>query len=41
LARTAAFDVPGFGAAGEYCRLEVLSLMTFQDGRLIEWCDYG
>lgn len=38
---TAAFDVPGFGAAGEHCRLEVLSLMTFRDGRLVEWCDYG
>ena len=38
---TAAVDVPGFGAAGEACRLDVLSLMTFDDGRLVEWCDYG
>lgn len=39
---TAAVDVPGFGKAGEHCSLQVLSLMTFSDdGRLVEWCDYG
>ncbi|MBL3667940.1 nuclear transport factor 2 family protein [Streptomyces sp. M2CJ-2] len=38
---TAAVDVPGFGKAGEHCKLDVLSLMTFEEGRLVEWCDYG
>ncbi|MFF5991267.1 nuclear transport factor 2 family protein [Prauserella flavalba] len=39
---TAAVDVPGFGKAGEHCSLNVASLMTFgDDGRLVEWCDYG
>ncbi|KAA9156570.1 nuclear transport factor 2 family protein [Amycolatopsis acidicola] len=39
---TAAVDVPGFGKAGEQCRLDVASLMTFDEaGKLTEWCDYG
>ena len=38
---TAAVDVPGFGKAGEASKLNVLSLMTFDGGRLVEWCDYG
>jgi hypothetical protein len=38
---TATADVPGFGKAGELCKLNVLSIMTFEDGRLTEWCDYG
>ncbi|EHI12682.1 ester cyclase [Mycolicibacterium thermoresistibile] len=38
---TATTDVPGFGAAGEFCKLNVLSIMTFDNGRLTEWCDYG
>ncbi|MEZ5149926.1 ester cyclase [Rhodococcus zopfii] len=38
---TATVDVPGFGQAGEFCKLNVLSIMSFQNGRLTEWCDYG
>lgn len=39
---TAAVDVPGFGKAGEHSSINVLSLMTFdEDGKLVEWCDYG
>lgn len=38
---TATTDVPGFGKAGEFCQLNVLSIMTFENGRLTEWCDYG
>lgn len=38
---TATADVPGFGNAGEFCKLDVLSIMSFENGRLTEWCDYG
>jgi len=38
---TATADVPGFGKAGEFCKLDVLSIMSFENGRLTEWCDYG
>ncbi|WP_040796411.1 nuclear transport factor 2 family protein [Nocardia higoensis] len=38
---TATADVPGFGNAGEFCKLDVLSIMSFDNGRLTEWCDYG
>ena len=38
---TAGADVPGFGDKGEFVKLNVLSIMSFENGRLTEWCDYG
>jgi steroid delta-isomerase-like uncharacterized protein len=38
---TATAEVPGFGKKGDFCKLNVLSIMTFENGRLTEWCDYG
>jgi predicted ester cyclase len=34
-------DVPGFGTRGEPISLELVTFMTFADGRLVDYYDFG
>lgn len=34
-------DVPGFGTQGELIALELATFMTFRDGRLVDYHDFG
>ncbi|GAA4663065.1 ester cyclase [Gordonia humi] len=34
-------DVPGFGTKGELIALELVTFMTFADGRLVDYYDFG
>lgn len=38
---TASVDIPGFGSAGELVGFDLASFMTFRDGQIVEWEDYG
>lgn len=40
-AGTASVDIPGFGSAGERVGFDLASFMTFRDGQIVEWEDYG
>lgn len=38
---TAAADVPGWAATGEAINLELTTFLTFADGKLVDYNDYG
>ncbi|WP_342661441.1 hypothetical protein Rruber_05210 (plasmid) [Rhodococcus ruber] len=40
-AGTASVDIPGFGSAGERVGFDLASFLTFRDGQIVEWEDYG
>jgi hypothetical protein len=38
---TAAMDVPGFGGKGEEVRIELATIFTVRDGRIVLYAEYG
>jgi limonene-1,2-epoxide hydrolase len=41
LVGTAVMDVPNFAAAGDTLNLLLTSVFVVENGRLVEWSDYG